>query len=177
MVKRPNHYNASGGNAAAARLPASDRKSSQRFPHPAGNSKSSPGTDGSDGEDVQSADRDVKIAGEVSGTDDDDGDADADADVTDSDSDSETDDSDGSAAGDGLRFKAKQYRLVATCDIEVHEDDGSWRAAAVYEHKTLGTVVLWYGDAEYEGIGAGYRWGKSKAGDQLHHFGKYLRSG
>ena len=35
---------------------------------------------------------------------------------------------------------------------------GAWRGATVYTHRGTGSLVLWFGGDEYEGIGGSYRW-------------------
>ena len=37
-------------------------------------------------------------------------------------------------------------------------DGGAWRSATVYMHRGTGSLVLWFGGDEYEGIGGSYRW-------------------
>ena len=36
-------------------------------------------------------------------------------------------------------------------DLQVRDEDGSWRAVSTYRHKKLGTLVLFFGGTEYEG--------------------------
>ena len=37
-------------------------------------------------------------------------------------------------------------------------EEGAWRGATVYTHWGTGSLVLWFGGDEYEGIGGSYRW-------------------
>ena len=38
------------------------------------------------------------------------------------------------------------------------ENDGAWQGATVHTHRGTGSLVLWFGGDEYEGIGGSHRW-------------------
>jgi len=59
---------------------------------------------------------------------------------------------------DGYRFKEKDFDMENTLDMEVEEEDGTWRRATFYRRKNSEDVVMWFGDTdEYEGMAGGYR--------------------
>ena len=51
-------------------------------------------------------------------------------------------------------FDAREYNAGEV--RRVTDEDGTQRQALLYHHRIDGTVVLWFGGDEYEGIGAGY---------------------
>lgn len=37
-------------------------------------------------------------------------------------------------------------------DLQVQDEDGRWRKVSIYRHREVGNLVLFFGDAEYEGV-------------------------
>ena len=54
-------------------------------------------------------------------------------------------------------FAKNDFDMQATKEIEVQEEDGTWREAVLYPYKHGKEIVLWFGEEEYEGLGGGYR--------------------
>ena len=63
-------------------------------------------------------------------------------------------------------FASADYGAPHT-GLEVQECDQSWRTTTLYQHVATQEVVLWFGGAEYEGIGCGYRWDLTKGKPRL----------
>jgi hypothetical protein len=51
-------------------------------------------------------------------------------------------------------FEQSQYTKVGNYDVK--EESGDWKAVELHRLKKDGTVVLYFGGTEYEGIGSGY---------------------
>ena len=57
---------------------------------------------------------------------------------------------------ESVQFDSDDYGTSVN-GLETLEADGSWKPVTVYQHTATGNVVLWYGGAEYEGMGDAYR--------------------